>query len=399
MITPARITDCFHCLVGWRESAKATECYDALTNQLKHSDSGLYFNNLSGVSLEMINEMKGKDFDTVNDYLDSLQNAAALDLINRFVTKQKQKLYTKALLSNYAVDSYVQNIRNYTLRMPQGQGRFLGYEIRPHQSNSIKAEVMQLGGMFKELQSELTIYFYSSKQKDALATFTVNINKQNSVVFFDLATQVSGSLSEDCPSIVEVICEYINKDNGNGARYYLGYYEDDLDVGQKSVDTRYRGYNGCTSCGSGSYRKHNEYVTISPIEVSVGHLYSGNELFDTDAIGYSDQTYGLSMKLNVVCDISDVICDNRILFSNAFQKSVAIRVLWDAYNSNEFNSTIANQKQNWRLMAEKYEMELNGYQDEAGYHYGDLDSLSIDFSNIDQQCLGSLKGVMGIMNL
>ena len=60
MVTRTRIRECMQGLVGWRESAKAGVCYDALPDSLKRSDSGLYFNALSGVTLELVNDSLGQ---------------------------------------------------------------------------------------------------------------------------------------------------------------------------------------------------------------------------------------------------------------------------------------------------------------------------------------------------
>jgi hypothetical protein len=50
---------------------------------------------------------------------------------------------------------------------------------------------------------------------------------------------------------------------------------------------------------------------------------------------------------------------------------------------------MASKKEDFRLMAEKYESDLGEV----------LKSLTVDFSNVDPICVGSKKSVFGLMNM
>lgn len=381
MVTNAIIKECFECLVGWKESASAGECYEALTDHLKHSDSGVYVNDLPGIKLEFINEMSGKDQETVNDYLTELYSDTSVKVARAFVMAHKKFNYAKALLDNFDYGIYAPNIRKAQVK----RDRFVGFEITPRGGNSVNAQVMQIGGMFIETQNALDIYFYSSKQAEPLLTFTANINKAKSLVWFDLTSTASGSGSDDCTSIIEIIAKHINSDNGHGARYYIGYYESDLDANNYAVQTTANCFSGCNS----KLKTVGTYATIRPVEIASGHTYVDKTLFDLDAIGYNNETKGLHLKVNVTCDISSIICDNKMLFAEAHRLQQAITILWDCYNSTALNRLMASKKEDFRLMAEKYEQDL----------METLKSLTVDFSNVDPICVGSKKGVMGLMNL
>lgn len=393
MITRTRITDCFTGLVGWRESARAGGCYDALTDLLKTSNSGVYFNGLPGISLELVNELLSKDYDAVNDYLTDVYNDAVVELCNKFASQQRNSNYTKALLSNYDMGVYAQNLRALGIK----NNRFVGFEIRPHRSNSINAQIIQFGGMFNTVQTGLPLYLYSDKQLEPLFVWYVDITKTNSIIWFDLNGDSSSSVGT---TSWETVCEYINRDNGHDARYYLGYYEEDLTG--RAINTEWPGWSGgaCAGgCGGSQYRQHNQYVTIQPCEVPAANCYVDRNIFDLDNVGFSSSTYGLFMKMNVVCDISEIICDNKLLFANVLQKAVGIRILMDVVNSNNKNSTIVNQKQNARDMAIKYEGELYGYVQDGRFVKGEIEQISVDFSNIDPQCSGMKKAAFGLTNL
>jgi hypothetical protein len=393
MVNRQQIVECWNELVGWNESAKAGTCYDELTDSLKESTSGVYVNDLEGVTLELVNDTYGPDYDNVNDYLADIHNAAMLELANDFIIKQKSEVYTKSLIKNGDLGvNFSTNIRNKVIK----NNRFVGYEIRPKKSNSIRADVIQFGGMFDTAQAGLPIYFYSDKQMEALGTFTVDITKENSLEWYNIQTSGSGSASSSATPAetpLQFICNYINKNTGHGQRYYIGYYESDL-TGQ-AIMTQ----TPCYSCGSGNVYDFKKYVDISPIEVSAGSTYVDRGIFNTDAVGYTNETYGLFIKLNVLCDTTQALCDNKDLFAHALQKKIAAKILWRAWGSTKLNKVSGTMADKWRMLAEKYEQELKGYTQDGVYIKGELETLTIDFSNIDAVCLGNKKNVFGVMQL
>jgi hypothetical protein len=348
---------------------------------------------VEGVSLEIINDLKGQDFATVNDYLEAKYDSSLRSLINDFIIKQKKENYTKSLLKNNDLGiKPATNVRERGVK----NNRFVGFEIRPKRSNSIRAEILQFGGMFTQIQDELPIYFYSSFQIDPIGVYYANINKANSLVWFTL-DETQGSDSGTHTDPLTFICDYINDNSGHGQRYWVGYYEADLDTNNYAVFTK----TPCYSCNYSTAYNHMEYVDVLPCEVPTGNTYVSRELFDIDNVGYSDSTYGLFLKINVTCDISQVICDNKTMFASPLQKKIASKILWDAYNApaSAFNANTATKKNDFRLMAEKLELEINGGIVGERYQKGELETLTIDFSNIDQVCLGMRKKAFGVFNL
>src|SRR3990167_3333765 len=164
MTNGLRILECFESLVGWRESAST--CYDDLVAELTTSTSGQYVNDIPGISLELVNTILPKDTPDINDYLLNVHESQILELMNVWENMTKREVYTKTLLANNDMGVKVQNIRTTTNKF----SRFVGWKIVPRESNSIRAEVVQFGGMFDTLQTGLTIYFYSSRQAEPIAT-------------------------------------------------------------------------------------------------------------------------------------------------------------------------------------------------------------------------------------
>jgi hypothetical protein len=351
MFDKSKILSCFTSLVGWRESAQAPLCYDALSPELTTSDSGLYVNDIAGMDLQLINEAIGKDETTVNDFLENTHESCAIELVNDFTILQKEKLNTKALLSNLSTGVKLTDIRKKTIK----RSRFVGYEICPTQSNSVKVTINELGVQFDTLET-LDVFFYASSQLQPLKQVSISNTKESSLEWLKLT---------------DFIASYISEDGGAGDKYYIGYYEDDL-TGQ-AIET----FQLCGTCGNAPAKKYSQYASIRPIEIASGKTYVDRTLFDVEQVGYTTETFGLNLKINVECDITPVVCENKQMLANSLQKKIAIRLFWEAYNSDRINRVAFINKEDSRLMAEKLELDLEK----------ELKTLSMDFSQIDKVCL------------
>ncbi len=373
--------EAFLTLVGYRETAQAgSDCYGTLTPSLKTSDSCLWINDLPMVTMELINEIYDEDYESVNDYLDDVREYAIFHALDKFVNHQKNSINTKELIHNLALGSR----SNKRSDLITSRNRFVGYEITPKTSNSVSSELVQLGLNFNTSVTDLPIYFYSSSQIDPIDTFTVTTTGAG-LQWVTLANSTSGSGStsdNSCQvSIPEVLTEYISDSYGTGDRYFIGYYESDLnDQGAKAI-------RGTTGCGcTGTQSKYSKWVTAQPVEVSVSDTFVSRESPDAEDFGVTSETYGLSVKINVKCDITSIMIQNKMMFANLVRYATASRILWGAYASNRLNAIKNVTKEDARLMAEKYEIDFEN----------ELKVLSIDFSGLDAQCIGKADNVFGI---
>ena len=202
--------------------------FSNLSAELIQSDSGIYVNDLSGMNLQLINEVLGKDETNVNTFLQDIQNSCAIELINDFTVLQRERLNSKALLSNFNVGTKLADIRNKETK----RSRFVGFQIKPHESNSVKVSLSQIGVQFDTAET-INIYFYSSTSLAPVKIQSITNTKLSSVEWFTLT---------------DFVAEYISETQGSGAEYYIGYYEDDL-TGQ-AIETSL----ACGTCGNAPKR-------------------------------------------------------------------------------------------------------------------------------------------------
>ena len=382
MFNVNRVKTEFKTLVGWKQTAQTGSCFDNLSNDLKTSDSCIFVNDLPLVDIDVINDVYPKDYSDINDYLNDVRDDAILSGMNDFVNYQKTHIKTKELISNLSIGVTAGNIREYVVN----RSRFVGYEITPRGSNSVMASLIQLGVHFDTAVTDMPIYFYTSSETDPIKTFMITTTKAGSLQWITLATDASASTSDCQVDVADVVANYISENYGTGNRYFLGYYETDLTAqGARAVQTKMQ----CGNCGGSSVSRYDRFVTIHPIEVNAGSTFLSKELFNVDNAGTTSETYGLHLKMNIKCDLTSIIVQNKNMFAHLIRLKQAERVLWDAYNSNKLTSTHATKKADFRLMAEKYELNFKEH----------LKTLSIDFSGLDKQCIGEKSNVFTVMNL
>ena len=170
---------------------------------------------------------------------------------------------------------------------------------------------------------------------------------------------------------------------GNGS-YYVVY--DQASITGSAINGVYdHTVNNTSIASSGS----NRYYTATPFEVA-GSVAS---LWDIENNSYTlTQNYGLNLRVNIQCDYTDFILEQKELFKTVIGKQVAIDMLREmAYNPN----IRANRNESNMSTAQiLYEIDGDSQGKDGGMRH-QLDeaikNLSIDFEGIDKICLPCKK--------
>ena len=382
MFDKTRILTATSGLVGFRADDNAM--YSGLSATLKSSSSGLYVNDLPGVSYEVISANLSNDAASANTYLTNLYEAEVLALIHKFSNTQKNKYNSRDLLSNHSI---VSGVANFSNRVTQN-ARFVGYWIRPHKSNNLKIQIKELGFQATETQgTPLKIYLYETSQLEPVATFDYTIGNKLSLVW---------------RAVTDFILYHQSQSLGTGQNYLLGYYETDPNNPQDyqlQSQALYMDFD--CGCSNSPGLIHGKYMGVHPIEIQNANLNwdSDNSEYNIPLVDdltscVSSQTYGLTAKVNVTCDITDVLVNNISMFAEPLQHALAARLLYDAYASNRINSISDSKRADCKAFAIKYDGILNGYADANGNRVkGRLETLSVDFSGLDKYCLQCKPGI------
>ncbi len=373
MFNKAKVLTAATSLVGFR--ADNNPIYAGLSAALKASTSGYYANDLPGLNFEIIAAALSKDAVSPNVYLTNVYEAEILNLVSQFIEQNKTNNSAKELLSN---QPFVSGVGKFTDKVTQN-ARFVGYMIKPHISNNIQSVVNYLGMQATAAQSTpLKIYLYETSQNEAIATFDFALTKE---------------LSLDWKAVSTFIVNYQSDTGGTGQIFYLGYYEKDPNNPQpfqlQSQALKMQFDCGCSGSPKLMWGK---YMGIHPIEINNSDLnWDGTKyLIPTPENIWNNvttQTYGLIGKVNVKCDLTNLIVSNISMFAKPLQHAIASRILFDAFATERINSVADSNTTQSKDFAIHYKGVLYGYVTAEGIKVkGLLELLTLDFSGLDKYC-------------
>lgn len=375
MFDKGRILSCASDLVGWRQSANTDRT--VLGGTLTTSISDLFVNDMAGVDFDIIDCTVSEDNTSVTTYLENVAQSETILLMNDFVRRIKSEFRGKELLTNQPI---VSGVADFTDRETQN-ARFVGYMITPLVSNNLKNTITHMGMQIDTVQSGdgVRLYLYNTAVDAPIATF-------------DFKNVAANSLGWQ--AITDFIINYQDEVSANGGEYLLGYYEADPNNVQ-SVQLEGQALFMEFDCGclNNPKKAWSRFVGIEPIVVENANLNfdagTGEYNLPTlDGIGFTTRSLGLYAKINVECEITQVLCANILDFAPALQLRQAIRVLWDAFATTSINSIGESKATQSKDFAMKYEAELNGFIDENDVkHKGIMDTIAMDFSGVDAVCL------------
>jgi hypothetical protein len=103
------------------------------------------------------------------------------------------------------------------------------------------------------------------------------------------------------------------------------------------------------------------------------------------------KTHGMNFKFNCACDISQVLCANKMIFAEALQISIGMRILMDAYTALRFNPVSERKREQCKDIYDGFKQKLEGGWFGVGTQIrkdkGILQMIEIDFRALDKRCL------------
>lgn len=312
---------------------------------------------------------KWRETSLMSAYLRRLLEGASVNLFNSVFAYKKLHEAAKAILADTSLYDGVGSLTNKVTK----SGRFVGYKITPKHPDTVVV-ISSVGMQFDTPNPAFPLYVYHSSSNEPV--YEISIANAKTITFYWKELEAKINLAFNSNTI-----------NDNGT-YYIGYYEDDL-VGQ--AIWKEEGFNGvaCNSCNSVSNHLHaqwSKYVSIQPMYIQSAFLNEEKTMFDiSKAIDLSHQNWGLNFKIQVQCDVSDLICRNKFAFIDAMQKQVVHDLLSEMAYSTRDNQV----KEKVRQMAM---LALNG--DKEDYAKGiktelkeAIEGVSFDISDMSSVCL------------
>ena len=238
--------------------------------------------------------------------------------------------------------------------------RVAGLEITPIRSRNITAEIEAVGLQFDTTQT-ITVYLFSASQPAPL---------QSQAVTYATA----GALQ----------WQTVNWTLDGAGSYYLVVNQDDI-TGQ-SINGVVEHAN---ACGGIEQLPKGKFFRASAFDVAGGV----SSLWNLDSMSYTRSTnYGLNVRLNVQCDFTNLILEQKSLFATAIAKQVAIDLLREI----AFNATARVNRHEANVDTRTLLYEIDG--DSQGRPGGmrkqldeAIDAIQFDTTGIDKYCLPCRK--------
>lgn len=164
------------------------------------------------------------------------------------------------------------------------QNLYVGFEIRPNNSEHLKLIINQIGTQFTETNTDVTIYLYNQNTLIAEGTFN------------NVANEFSWNTVSDF-----VI-------SGQG-RWFLFYNQDNIS-------------GNATNWDFYSSNKYSKFVEILPFEVT-----NTTTNFVQDVNSYTNNSYGLGLNISVKADLTNFIKQNKFAFAECIQLQFCYNML------------------------------------------------------------------------
>jgi len=277
----------------------------------------------------------------------------------------------KSLLSNQSL----YEVPNRGTLTDTKNSRFVSVAFNLQKRLNIQIQIPQLGLHLTDAQT-LPIYIYHTSQIEAIAQFDVNYTNANSFQWVSIDTQIFNYRS----------------DFGDGGTYYVGYYQDDL-IG---TSIRYNvEFSNCSSCSGGLGYHYQSFQCLQKYQSFIQEpQFFYFEFADLNGVDIPNidkrqrihsSNFGLNLKVNVYCDVTTMICENKLQFQNLLQLQIAYDLL-DRILMNTRNNRIAEITKRNAL----YEFELKGLENPnslAKQIERQRQGVNFNFSNLDPICL------------
>lgn len=273
----------------------------------------------------------------------------------------------------------------------------VGFEIIPARSKGVTVKINKIGLQFSSIGAYTIIVMHSSR----LEPYYVE-------TFFKTAPNTM----EWFRPTEDLYLPYESSKNDAGGSWYICYFQSSLPSGSMAIRKDRDWSKGpCNECSRREYETwkiwskfievHPFYVNEEFVEIAAPFnddfnddfnkkYYSGTQLWDISSNQYVyDTNFGLNLDITVLCDVTDVLIEQRALFQDCLLKQVAIDFLREfAYNpsvrTNRHSINASRPDILYEIDGDSASMKKSGlsYQLDQAFK-----ALNISMQGIDRICL------------
>lgn len=360
-------------VVGWRDFWDPLEI-PALGSPLNDSESGQYYQAFSGaLRLDYIDSLL-PDNRTLTEYLDTVQDDAINEMLNRIATEKQIGNVGRDLAKSDVIFNVGRKVTSIT-----NESRFCGIMFELNDNMGLTAIINRVGLYLTAAVSDLDLYLFHSSQDTAINDYQFTTTKTNSFSWQEIRIEL----------------EYdINASGITGGTWYLGYYQDDLAT-QTSQAIQYKAMNWihgyCVGCGNkdwdARYKSISTRLSMCGFYVPAASLPGPkDEAFDPSVVVKTNSNnWGFNFNISVGCNLTQFWTDNRRTMANVIGLSVAMKVL----EMMKYSSQINNVEEAVKIMIIR---DLEGATDTKNPPLNEkladaIEALRLDEGNLNKDCI------------
>ena len=283
MFDVSKIKSSLSGLVGFKQPFNPEYAMVDANNLL--SESGYYVNSNPFAKIEYIKDcqdyskISNEDFNIV---LSDIVHNSAVNVINQVFTDSSY--IDRQILYKYALN------KNETDVLPNG---FIGYRIEIDDTKSVAFKITRVLLDF-EGTGDITLLLFNSAQKAVLKSQVVTIASDHQEIVLDWVLDDTDTIYKG-----EYFIGYIKGDGFPLTPYKRNYENSDI----------------------------MSYVTHLDIDKVITPNHATNTLFDLSKVEFLNENTGLNLDISVYDDFTDLIIQNRFIFSRAIFLSAVINSL------------------------------------------------------------------------
>jgi len=312
-----------------------------------------------------------------SEWLEEQTKESINDLFNSVLVRKKINQQSKGSLAD---STLFQQGRRYQTEV--NKNRFVGFKLELNNYKNIRLTIDKIGLRFTDSVTDLPIYLYHTSLSEPISITNLSTTKGKDFEWSVLET----------PIVINYWDDLVN----TGGWYYLGYYEEDLPVGISSINDQYDPIRGvCGTCPGLrrqriNWERYRPYLRAYSTAIPNGNLNIDRSLWDYGIDNVlRDKTFGLNISFKIECDITDIICKNANIFTNALIRQVQ-RDMANYMLNNNRTDELSNRLRKQALL----ELNEDGGQLELKLA-DEVRAISLDLSDLDTPCLPKqdFKGV------
>lgn len=356
-------------LVGWRDEEIDDLSY--ISESLQISLTGLYFNDthplLTIKNIKSICPKEVQDDRTLfNQWLTLKTKAAITKIVERFYSEKMTEQKAKSILENRVLFDGTGRMSDVVTKT----NSLVGFELIPIRAKGVVVRLDKIGLQMMGT-GDVTIKLYHSSQPIALQTKTFTRTNNGGMQWFDLGFELP----------------YLSNLNNAGGSWYLVY--DEGATQQTAIFTDRDWAKAPCTCNRNEYQSYklwSQFLNVVPIKC-------GTENFDNRLETYH-LNYGINLQLSVVCDMTDIIIEQKRAFGNA----IALQMACDMIREMIYNPNARINRNEDNIQSGQMLYELDG--DSSSYKKSGLvyrldtalGALKIDMTGINKLCLPCRTG-------